>query len=270
MAQNAPQSLALGRRALLDAKVDEAAKHFEKAVALDADNSVNHLWLGRAYARQAQNASLFKQAGLAKKTRTTWQRAVALDPDNLNAREALVEFYLVAPGIAGGSVSKAEAEAVEIAKRNGARGEIARGRIMEKQKRFDDAERLYRAAFDKETKSAAARLGSLYQSQKNWEKMFALFDGLLRSDPSQTWALYHIGKAGALSGQRLDRAEEALLAYLRTIPGEDDAQPAGAHWRLGQIYEKKSELARAKAAYQAALKANPRHKDSAEALKRIG
>lgn len=270
-AQNgeAERSLADGRRALLEYRFDDAVKQLEKATSLEPRNATYLLWLGRVYARQTQKASLFKQAGLAKKTRTTWQRAVEIDPNNLDAREALGEFYLQAPGIAGGSVAKAAAEAAEIEKRDPARGMIARARVFEKNKNYAEAERLYRAALPKAPKSATTRLGYLYQAQSKWEPMFDIFEETLRKDPTRTWALYHIGKAGALSGQRLDRAEQALLAYLRTTPDDEDAQPAGAHWRLGMVYEAKREPARARAEYEKALRLNPRHPESAAALKKL-
>jgi tetratricopeptide (TPR) repeat protein len=258
-----------GRRAQLETRFDDAAKELEKALALEPTSSLYALWLGRAYARQAQKASLFKQPGLAKKTRNTFQRAVDLDPDNLEARESLVEFYLQAPGIVGGSVSKANAEAAEIGKRNPTRGAIARGRILEKNKQYAEAEQLYRSGLANERKSATVRLGSLYQSQSDWEKMFTLFEETLRKDPAETWPLYHVGKTSALSGQRLERGEQALLAYVKTTPEEGDAPVAGAYWRLGAIYEAKKEPAKARAAYETALKLNPRHAESAAALKKL-
>lgn len=271
LAQNAEadRAQAEGRRALLEYRFDDAAKQLEKAAALEPRSSEHLLWLGRAYARLAQRANIFRQAGLAKKTRTTWQRAVDLDLGNLDAREALVEFYLRAPGIVGGSVSKAAAEAAEIEKRDAARGIIARGRILEKQRSYAEAERLYRSALPKAPKAATTRLGELYQAQSKWEAMFDLFEETLREDPTQTWALYHVGKAGALSGRRLDRAEQALLAYLRTTPKDEDAQPAGARWRLGMVYEAKGEPARARAEYEKALMLNPRHVEAAAALKKL-
>lgn len=270
LAQNsADRVVADGQRALVDMRFDDAAKQFEKAASLEPRSSMIQVWLGRAYARLAQKASLFKQAGLAKKTRTTWQNAIALDPNNLDAREALGEFYLMAPGIVGGSEAKALAEVGEIAKRDPARGAVARGRIHEKRKEWADAERLYKSAQPKAYKSATTRLGYVYQEQKHWDKMFDVFEDALKSDPRNTWALYHIGKASALSGQRLDRGEQALLAYLRTTPEIEDAQPAQAQWRLGMIYEAGRDPAKARAAYRAAQRLNPRHAASAAALKKL-
>ena len=270
LAQNeADRALTEGRRAMVEQRTDDAAKQFQKAASIDPESAPYQVWLGRAYARQAQKAGLFKQAGLAKKTRTTWQRATELDPNNLDAREALVEFYLQAPGIAGGSVDKAKTEAEEIRKRDAARGAIALGRIAEKGKNQAEAERLYRSALADAPKEATVRLGSMYQSQSNWQGMFDLFEGTLRKDPKQTYTLYHIGKAAALSGQRLDRGEQALLAYLKTTHEEGDAQAWGTHWRLGMIYEARKQPDKARTEYQTALKLNPRHAESAAALKKL-
>ena len=81
---------------------DRAATACEKAVELAPNNSNYHLWLGRTYGEKADASSFFTAAGLAKKVRTEFERAVELDPKNVDARTDLAEFYLEAPGIVGG------------------------------------------------------------------------------------------------------------------------------------------------------------------------
>src|ERR1700732_5387990 len=54
----------------------------EKAASLAPDNSLYHLWLGRIYGEKADHAGFFSAAGLAKKVRTEFERAVALSPDS--------------------------------------------------------------------------------------------------------------------------------------------------------------------------------------------
>ena len=86
----------------------------------------------------------------------------------------------------------------------------------------------------------------------------------------QIGALFQIGKTGALSGQRLERAEEALAEYLKATPGREDPPLAAAHWRLGMVYEKKSDRERAKSEYQSALRLDPKYKPAQDALKKLG
>src|SRR5215472_1821896 len=70
----------LCRAHLAVGKWDHAISACEKAVSLDQNNSEYHLWLGRAYGDKADGTNFFAAAGLAKKVRTEFERAVALDP----------------------------------------------------------------------------------------------------------------------------------------------------------------------------------------------
>jgi len=105
-----------GRIAFAEQQFESAIENFEKAVKLEEQNSDYHLWLGRAYGRQAERSSLFRQLLLARKVKLHLERAVELNPENLPARTDLREFYLRAPGFLGGSEEKAQEQAQEIAK----------------------------------------------------------------------------------------------------------------------------------------------------------
>lgn len=48
--------------------------------------------------------------------KSAWEKAVQLDPKTVDARESLIQYYLQAPAIAGGSVDKAIEMATEIKK----------------------------------------------------------------------------------------------------------------------------------------------------------
>ena len=65
-----------------------------------------------------QRASILWQFPLARKVRIHFEKAVKLDPDNVDARADLAEYYLKAPRILGGGKEKAEAQAHEISYRN--------------------------------------------------------------------------------------------------------------------------------------------------------
>lgn len=121
----------------------EACAH---ATDLDPRSSLYWLWLGRIYGEKADHAGWFTAAGLAKKVRTAFERAVLLDPKSWEARTDLAEFYLEAPGIVGGGKDKAQAQADVIRALNPARADWIEGKIAEKNKDYAAAERDYRAA----------------------------------------------------------------------------------------------------------------------------
>jgi tetratricopeptide (TPR) repeat protein len=58
----------------------------EHARNLDPQKSLYHLWLGRIYGEKASRAGFLSAAGLAKKVRTSFERAVELDPKSWEAR----------------------------------------------------------------------------------------------------------------------------------------------------------------------------------------
>src|SRR5579872_1324395 len=99
----ADDSLIAGRAALDHRDSDQAIAQFEKAVAKKPNHSEAHYYLGAAYAQKAETANMLSQMSLIKKARDEWARAVELDPNSFNARLRLIEFYVGAPAMVGGS-----------------------------------------------------------------------------------------------------------------------------------------------------------------------
>jgi tetratricopeptide (TPR) repeat protein len=269
--RDAAAAFYLGRIAMEERKNDRAADYFEAATKLDPKNTTYFLWLGRAYGREAQQANVLRQPGLAKRTRSAWERAIELDPDNLDARSDLIQYYVQAPGFMGGSTTKALEQAEEIRKRNALRGYLELGALYERDKKLADAEKSYVAAAKEKSDRHVGeyRLGLFYQSTGAFEKAFELFESMVTANPSEAGALFQIGKTGAMSGQRLARSAEALEAYLQTTPGRNDPSLAAAHWRLGMVHEKRQDRQRAKAEYETAVRLDPTFKQATESLKKL-
>ena len=269
--RDAAAAFYLGRIAMEERKTDRAADYFEAATKLDPKNSHYFLWLGRAYGREAQQASVLRQPGLAKRTRAAWERAIELDPENLDARSDLIQYYVQAPGFMGGSTAKALEQAEEIRKRNALRGHLELGALYEREKKFAEAEKAYVAASKEKSERHVGeyRLGLFYQNTGAFDKAFDLFESMIAANPSEAGALFQIGKTGAMSGQRLTRAAEALEAYLQTTPGRNDPSLAAAHWRLGMVHEKRQDRQRARAEYETALRLDPTLKQATESLKKL-
>jgi tetratricopeptide (TPR) repeat protein len=261
----------LGRVLLADGEIDHAVEWMVKSVALEESNADYHLWLGRAYGSAAIRATVLKQPALARKVKREFERASQLDPDNLEARFGLIEFYLRAPGVLGGSRKKAEEQAREIRKRNVLEGYRAFGRLAEQGKDFDQAFREYgRAAAEFPDQSGPSYwIGALHARNKEYAKAFEVYEKLLEKDPRQMAACYEIGRIAVLFGQRLERGEECLKLYLQHDPQPDEPTLASAHYRLGLLYEKKGNRDLARREYSAALALEPAHPEAREALKKI-
>src|SRR5208283_5455369 len=127
---------------------DRAESSCKKAVALDPDNSRFHLWLGRVYGEKADRANVLAAAGLAGKVHGEFERAVQLNPKDMEARFNLAEFYIEAPGIMGGGEAKARDQAKAFAAANDPREHWVYARIAEKKKDYATAEREFHQYID--------------------------------------------------------------------------------------------------------------------------
>jgi tetratricopeptide (TPR) repeat protein len=109
----------------------------------------------------------------------------------------------------------------------------------------------------------------LYLTEKKYPEAFAEFDEVLKDRPDDYSTLYQIGRLAAVSGEQLDRGLAALQRCLAQTPGENQPGYAAVHWRIGNILEKKDDKPGARAAYEAALKIDPKFSQAAESLKKL-
>jgi tetratricopeptide (TPR) repeat protein len=129
----------LGEIALRQNDLQKAVALLEKTVAAAPTVSRYHHRLGDAYGRMAQQASIFSALGWAKKCLRAFQRAVELDPTNVDARYSLFTFYRGAPAIIGGGEDKAADEAATLKRLDPDRGRIAFAALYVAQKKYDAA-----------------------------------------------------------------------------------------------------------------------------------
>lgn len=236
-AKNAETWHYLGLLALRADDPETAVKHHEQAVALDPTSSNYYNRLGDAYGRSAQKAGIFSKMGLAGKCRTSYEKAVELDPKSIEARSSLMGFYQQAPGLVGGGMDKALAQAQEIKKLDASRGRFA--------------------------------FATLYVSDKKYDQAFAEFEEVLKEKPDDYATLFQTGRLAAISGQRLDHGLTVLRRCLTMTAPEGQPTHAAAHWRIGFILDKKGDRAGARTAYEASLKLDPKFPQAIESLKKL-
>ncbi len=234
---NAAAHYFLGVLAEKRGDTDEAVRLLETATTLDPRNSTYFLELGGAYGTAIDKAGMFSKLGLAKKCGVALERAVALAPDSIDARNGLISFYRSAPSFAGGSMSKAYEQAAEIKKRDPTVGAYAYGQLYLADKKYDDA--------------------------------FNVLETALKTAPDNYLALYSIGRTAAQTGLRLDRGEQALRRCLELTPAKNEPGHAAVHWRLGVIAEKRNDPAAARVAYETSLKLDPEFKLAADSLAKL-
>jgi tetratricopeptide (TPR) repeat protein len=167
-----------GKQSFWNGDFDQAIRRLEKAVSQNPSSSDLHHWLGKSYGMKADTSNFLSAIGWAKKCRASFEKAVELDPQNVEAMADLMEFYLAAPGMLGGGFDKAQAMAERIAALDPAEGHYARSRLAAKKKDNAAVEDHLRKALALEPEKLgrkldlAAFLSSRGRTEES-EKMFA-------------------------------------------------------------------------------------------------
>jgi tetratricopeptide (TPR) repeat protein len=227
----------LGSISLAKGEADAAVESYEKATQLAPANSDYQRQLGDAYGVAAQKAGMLSKMSWAKKCRLAYEKSVSLDPTNYQARSGLMTLYQHLPSVMGGGVDKAYAQAAEIKKLDPARGRTA--------------------------------YAMLYAGEKKFTEAFAELEEVLKETPDDYTALFQFGRFAALSGEHVDRGMEALKKCLTLNPPSGAPGHEAAHWRLGNLWEKKGDKKSARAEYEAALAINPKFPQAIDSLKKL-
>ena len=130
----------------------------EKAVLLNGGVGKYHRQLAEVLGVEAQHAGPFRLLVLARRFRKEIDTAIGLDSRDTQALRDLMEFYLVAPGIAGGDFGKAEATAERIQAINAPEGLLAKARIAAYRKQNGAQEAWLREAAQAQPPSYGARV----------------------------------------------------------------------------------------------------------------
>lgn len=85
-----------------------AISKFKQAIKGDPTKADYHRWLGRSYGLHAEEVAWYSKIKLANKARDSFEKAVEVEPENINALLDLRGFYTRAPSIVGGSQEKAD------------------------------------------------------------------------------------------------------------------------------------------------------------------
>ena len=275
--QRGPQTgaghFALGRAAYAAHHADSAVREFEKAVALDDRNANYHLWLARAVGMQSENASFVRVPGLAKRMRIEYERAVAIDPSDIEAREGMLEAYL-GPAMFGGSLEKAQEQADAITRSNAMRGHIARAMIARHESDSAAVEAEWRQAAHDFPDSLVAVMGyaDLLVSHKRRIESVEAVSAYVARRPNDMHGAVALGRVTALTGVSLEIGERALRSVIATLGGaHDSAGPSLAppHFWLGEILRRRGDVAQAREEYERALAISPGLEAAKNALKAL-
>jgi tetratricopeptide (TPR) repeat protein len=214
----------MGRDYYMLADYKKATEALEKAVAADPVSSDCALWLGRAYGRRAETSNPFSAPMQASKARQFFERAVQLDPRNLDALNDLFDYYLEAPGFLGGGADKAAATASQISTISQAEGYAAQAKLAEHHKQFGSAEQQLNRAIE----AAPQQIGKIIELARLLAKQGRYQESdqtVARADkiaPNSPRLLYAKADLYIQTGRHLDVARTLLERYLTCALTPDD------------------------------------------------
>ena len=220
----------------------------EKGIALAPQNPEGHYLFGNACFGGIMDASTIDQMSLSGKGKKAYEKAVELDPGHVDAHIALFQFYLNAPGIAGGSFRKARQHAAEVGKVDGyaVQGALMLAHVEAKDeewkamdKALDAAEGA--AATEEDKRSVAIMRARLLLREKKDPKaampsIQRVIDLGKTVAPKDMSGYILLGEAH----RELKEYPAAISAYLRMLesegPAPEDPSPT-VRYGLGKAYE---------------------------------
>ncbi|MDJ0657203.1 MAG: tetratricopeptide repeat protein [Xanthomonadales bacterium] len=251
----------------------KSTRYFEQSTKANSRNDDYWLWLGRAAGTDARNRSGLGRAGPAKKARKAFEKAVEINPGNIEARSGLVTFFSGAPWFMGGDMDKAYEQVELIREVDPDRADMELAGLYLSDDEPEKAEAVYRAGLERNPDNPrfAVRLALMLHQAEKYDEAFRVLQPFGKADEPDPDALYQLGRTGALSGKHLEPAEAAMQRYLALADTEANLPIplASAHWRMGMIYEHQGNWQSAREQYQAALALEPEHEQATDALKKL-
>lgn len=287
---------------------DAAEKLATAAVAADPKSADAQYALAEYYGREARNASVLRQAGLAGKMRKASEAALAIDPSHIDALEISSDFYRFAPGIMGGDKKKSVEYVDRMVKADPVSGWIKRAELALSGKDKDTvrAAECYRQAAAVQPVSPRAQvalaswllqpwrdpataeklalaavqaepwrtggwqvLAALYAFQDRWSDLDDVLKKSEAAEPAHLAPWYTAARQLISLGKEPARAEAYLRHYLTVEPEIGSQTWAAARWRLGQALEKQGKKNEAVAEMETAVKLDPKLEDAKKDLKRL-
>ena len=142
---------------------DKAIFYYKKLKNSNPKDANYYYKYGGCLGMKAKECNKFKALSMVGEIKSSFEKAIELNPNHIEARWALIELYLQLPGIVGGSERKAQKYAAELFKISPVDGYLAKGHISEYFEKYKEAEKNYCKAI------------SIGHSKNTFQKLYNLY-----------------------------------------------------------------------------------------------
>jgi|JI10StandDraft_1071094.scaffolds.fasta_scaffold31605_2 tetratricopeptide (TPR) repeat protein len=145
---------------------DSTIFYYEQLKKLKPTEANYYYKYGGALGMKAKESNKFVAMRMIGDIKSSFEKAIQLNPKHVEARWALIELYLQLPAIIGGSESKAIRYSNELLKISLVDGYLSRGHIAEYFGRYSEAEKYYKLAIEVgKSKNCYQKLSDLYKNK---------------------------------------------------------------------------------------------------------
>jgi len=268
---SAEEFFELGKKLYDEKKFTEAIESFEHASELNSFSAEYFYWIGASSISALENASLFKKASLSYNAKNSLIKALEIDSSHILARIRLINYYIQAPAIAGGSYSKAMEHVTVLKEYDLINATELEANIYLQKEEFDKAEKVYLSLLKNGNNNEKIyyRLSIVSLSRKNFLQAINFCQKSINEFPNYLMGYYQYGKVSSIGNININEAIINLNKYISSNVPANLPKKHWAYYRLGKIHELKGEIEKAKEAYNNALELNKSFSEARVALDNI-
>ena len=236
-----------------ESRIGEAVKLSQQCIDAHPGVARCRLALGQSLGWKAMTGGVMSALGYAGDMREAFKKAVELDPNNMDARFSLLQFYMMAPAIMGGGTGKAETLAAHTAALSADGGKIMVAMLDAAAGRAAKAEAAAMALrpgadndINERQEALLVNIGAKYLSDKKFQDAERVLREALKRFPDSESAPFAIVRVQQEQGKH----REAVAGLEQLLVKQSRAR---LHYRLGQSLQALGDKTRAASAFEKAL-----------------
>lgn len=239
------------------AQLEEGVKLAEQCIANNPKNSECHEALGNVLGIKAEKGGMMAGISSLGKIRDAFKKAIALDPKNFSAANSLMTFYLEVPSLMGGSSSKAKDVIAETQKVSPAAASLLQAKFDLKDEELEKAKTGVLAVNSSGNpviaqlqNEIAIDIAQTFVKEKKFLDAEKMFREVIQRFPDS--AVAHLGLGRSLQEQ--GKAKEALPHLEKSLSMENTG---AALYRLGKTWQALGDKSKAISFFEKALTFTP-------------